>query len=494
MATVFKRTDRRNYQIAFFDATGERIERSSGTTDFKVAERIAREWESRELLKREGVIDPALDRLAAESRRPMQQHVDDFIEAIAKNVAPKQRKSLEKRITNICDKASVKALCDLTLYSVQTALVKLRQDDSLSTQTLNHYIRAIKQLTRWMVQDGRLAVDMLASLRTKNVDADRAYVRRELSDDELERIIETAEHGDAVLGMAGVDRAMLYRLAAGSGLRVGELASLTPESFDLDDDPPTVTVQAAYSKRKRTDVQPIRNDLAELLSDWLKSKAADNRVFALPDKTAKMLHKDLDTARQAWIEGAKADAEREAREKSDFLKVDDASGRVADFHSLRHSYISRLVSSGASVKVCQELARHSTPMLTVGRYAHTRLHDLTGALENIPTAGVKRSVDPEELRATGSLDSSPNLSELARQRKRQQSGHISQAISAKQRENSIQRPRLAVNSQAPTGARLNEQTRSDARKCTTATDRIRTDDLRFTKPLLCQLSYGGAAA
>ena len=25
----------------------------------------------------------------------------------------------------------------------------------------------------------------------------------------------------------------------------------------------------------------------------------------------------------------------------------------------------------------------------------------------------------------------------------------------------------------------------------TATGRIRTDDLRFTKPLLCQLSYGG---
>jgi len=28
----------------------------------------------------------------------------------------------------------------------------------------------------------------------------------------------------------------------------------------------------------------------------------------------------------------------------------DAAGRVADFHALRHTYISRLVRSGASVK------------------------------------------------------------------------------------------------------------------------------------------------
>ena len=32
----------------------------------------------------------------------------------------------------------------------------------------------------------------------------------------------------------------------------------------------------------------------------------------------------------------------------------------------------------------QELARHSTPTLTIGRYAHARLHDLTAALDSLP--------------------------------------------------------------------------------------------------------------
>ena len=50
----------------------------------------------------------------------------------------------------------------------------------------------------------------------------------------------------------------------------------------------------------------------------------------------------------------------------------------------RHTYISGIVAGGASVKTAQELARHSTPMLTIGRYSHARLHDLHGALDALP--------------------------------------------------------------------------------------------------------------
>ena len=58
-------------------------------------------------------------------------------------------------------------------------------------------------------------------------------------------------------------------------------------------------------------------------------------------------------------EDAKTDAERADRERSDFLKHIDADGRVLDFHGTRHTYIRAIVAGGASVKTCQELARHS---------------------------------------------------------------------------------------------------------------------------------------
>ena len=50
----------------------------------------------------------------------------------------------------------------------------------------------------------------------------------------------------------------------------------------------------------------------------------------------------------------------------------DDAGRVADFHSLRHTFITNLARGGVHPKVAQALARHSTITLTMDRYSHTR--------------------------------------------------------------------------------------------------------------------------
>jgi hypothetical protein len=73
--------------------------------------------------------------------------------------------------------------------------------------------------------------------------------------------------------------------------------------------------------------------------------------------------------------------QREEAERSDLLAYRDAAGLVADFYSLRHLYISRIVRSGATPKVAQELARHCAVRLTLGGYAHAALHDLTAAVD-----------------------------------------------------------------------------------------------------------------
>ena len=96
-----------------------------------------------------------------------------------------------------------------------------------------------------------------------------------------------------------------------AAFRAGELRSLTPASFDLDSDSPTVIVAAAHSKRRREDRQPIRQDLADLLRPWLATRPEGERVFAkLPGDTARMLRSDLAAARQEWIDEAPAQAER----------------------------------------------------------------------------------------------------------------------------------------------------------------------------------------
>lgn len=55
-----------------------------------------------------------------------------------------------------------------------------------------------------------------------------------------------------------------------------------------------------------------------------------------------------------------------------------------DFHALRHQFISNLARGGAHPKEAQALARHSTITLTMDRYTHLGIMDLTAALERLP--------------------------------------------------------------------------------------------------------------
>ena len=56
----------------------------------------------------------------------------------------------------------------------------------------------------------------------------------------------------------------------------------------------------------------------------------------------------------------------------------------ADFHALRHSYISLITQGGVHPKLAQKLARHSDINLTMSRYSHTLLADESEALKVLP--------------------------------------------------------------------------------------------------------------
>src|SRR5207244_5674178 len=73
----------------------------------------------------------------------------------------------------------------------------------------------------------------------------------------------------------------------------------------------------------------------------------------------------------------------------------------ADFHALRHTYLTLGGRAGIDLRTLQELAGHSTPTLTA-RYSHRRLYDLQGAVEKLPSFLPGESASsPQPLRATG---------------------------------------------------------------------------------------------
>lgn len=185
---------------------------------------------------------------------------------------------------------------------------------------------------------------------------------------------------------------MLYRIALGTGLRANEIRTLTPAAFDLEGNPPTVTVKACYSKHRRKDVQPLVPSLADVLAEYLKNRPADEAAFAMPEKTnvARMLRADL------------ADAD---------IPHKDASGHVVDFHALRHTYISLLALAGVAPKVLMDLARHSDINLTMGFYSHTLVSDRADALSVLPDL-TPETTEGHRVAATGTYDHGPDRGDL----------------------------------------------------------------------------------
>ena len=278
--------------------------------------------------------------------------------------------------------AKANRLSDLTLTRLQTALASLK-DAGLSLRTVHHYTRLTKNFTKWAWRDGRTREDLLAHLQPPdNPESDRRRERRALTADELERLVRAAEQGPERRRLSGIDRAMLYRITAGTGFRSEEMQSLTPESFALEGAYPTITVEAVDSKRCRRDVQPIQPALASFIQPWLSAKPKGQPLFPV--------------SRWAILTALQAD------EIGAGIEYKNDEG-FADFHALRHSFITTLAKSNAPVKIVQSLARHSTPVLTLGVYTHLGLYDQTPALDALPDL-TKPAPRSEAAKKTGTDD------------------------------------------------------------------------------------------
>ena len=395
------------------DASGM-IRRVPLATDKGVAQMMLSEKVRQVEREKAGLVDPTDE----QRKRPLSQHLTEFKRYLQnKGVTPKQVQTAINQTQSIVGSNKWKLIGDISASGTLEILGELRRSGK-SAQTYNHYLKSIKQFTRWLVRDRRVLVDPLAHLSKLNVSTDRRHDRRALTIEEFGRLIAAAESGPSIEAVSGPDRAMMYVLAAWTGFRKGEVGSLTLRSFRLDDDPPTATVAACYSKRKRQDAQILHSEVVRRLKEWLATKTdlgSDDLLFPVSGrvpggkerKTHKMMQLDLQAAREAWLEEAKTPEDRRAREESDFLKYQDDSGLFADFHSNRHLFITSLERAGLSPKMAQTLARHSDVRLTLGVYTHVGLHDQTTAIASLPpppSGGEKPGVEAAELRATGTED------------------------------------------------------------------------------------------
>ncbi len=306
-----------------------------------------------------------LNRRASMALLPLEDHVSDWHDSLLnKATTQRQANQVKARVDRIIAGCGFARYSDIDPLAVEGFLASLRGPDGISVRTSNFYMAAAKSFCAWMVANGRVASSPLAHLVALNPKVDVRLERRALTDKEMRTLLQAAENGPQWLGITGPERRFVYELALTTGLRAAELRSLEKRSFDLDNGKPTVTVQAGHSKHRRQDVLPLLVELAKRLRAHLANKLPTAKAIAIPEKTAQMLYADL--------------------ERAGIDRV-DAQGRIADFHSLRVSFITSLVMCGVNPKVAQVLARHSDIKLTMDTYTKIGADDQRVGLESLPS-------------------------------------------------------------------------------------------------------------
>jgi integrase len=290
-------------------------------------------------------------------------------------------------VVNVLDEMGAAYWNDLSKDAIRAALEARAERRGVAAGTFNRWLVSLRLFIRWCMDQGRAATDPTIGIKRRSQRADRRYIRRPLSPDELRRLIASANASTvAKMRLSGRERALLYLVAASTGWRWIELRRLQRMDFYLDEDPPMIAPPGWTQKSGRDDRLPLRADVAELLRAYFADNPAKPDALAFPMPTgrtgAPLLRFDLGNT------GDTPDVAEAKRERGEVpleaIPYKDERGRVADFHSLRHALATMIGRAGIQVKLAQGIMRHTDPALTIGVYTHAEDRERAAALEALP--------------------------------------------------------------------------------------------------------------
>lgn len=341
---------------AEWQVNGKTKRKKVGTKALAVA--ALAKFEDAEVRRKLGLPNPRAE--AEANARLVSELVDEYLTLLTyRDRSPAYRATVKQHLADLAEAARWRVWSDVTADALMKFAANVWMPVSeggrgLSRATANGYVRTAKSFAKWYAN--KLGTPSpLRGVLLFNEQVGARRTRRILTSDEFEQLLTATEAAPAPHNskIGGRERAALYRVAAHTGLRASELASLTPKSFRLDRSPPVVTIEAAHAKGRRTEFVPLPPELADLLRPWLAEKNAGERVW--PGNWA------VQRRQVRWLE---RDAQRAGIE-----------GRVT-FHNLRRRFVTRLIRSGADVDQVRRLARHKNVATTLNYYAESSIDEL----------------------------------------------------------------------------------------------------------------------
>jgi integrase len=424
------------YVAKYRDGAGVVQTVATGCRDEQAARRVLADLERRAELVKAKVMTAGEDAVAQHQGTSFADHLEGYIGFLeAAGACPEHRKERRRQLQRLADNCGWRTLADLQRDPVERWLA-LQARQGMGARTRNSYLTSALAFSNWSVETDRLLSNPFDRIPKADEKADPRRQRRAMSERELVQLLTVARERpllDALtvrkgprkgeryadvrpevrerLQRLGRERALIYKTLLLTGLRKGELASLTVAHLRLDEAVPFLTLDAAEEKNREGNDIPLRDDLAADLRDWLDDKLRrlqdearqsgapiparlppDTPVFDVPPKLCKILNRDL---RLAGI-----------------AKRDDR-GRVLDVHALRHTFGSLLSKGGVAPRTAQAALRHSKIDLTMNVYTDPKLLDVRGALDALPALPLDGDqAEGQAARMTGTDDPQRNRVQL----------------------------------------------------------------------------------
>lgn len=366
------------WYYSFTGPDGKPVRGRKGLRDHAATESLARREQLAADRQRAG-LDPPAGQVHPEAAKPIRSHLADYLAHLrAKGRVDQYVREVERQVTAVLDGVRPRAAADLTPAAVETWVGTLRgrEGEGIGPRTATGYAKAVASFLRWLRADRRIPANPLADWRPERDGTDVRRRRRRLTDPEFDRVLAQAARSAPVRRVRnarphGEARAVLYLVAAYSGIRAEELSTLTPAHFYLTGPVPHLALTGLASKRGREDLVPFPPAVVPRIAAFLEGRPAGRPVW--PGK---------------WYERAAELVAADLAACDPPIPYRDARGRYADFHALRRTYIRKLRDAGVSVEDARKLARHSTVNLTLEVYRdEAELEELGAAAAKLAGPG-----------------------------------------------------------------------------------------------------------
>jgi integrase/recombinase XerC len=243
-------------------------------------------------------------------------------------------------------------LAAIDVVAVRSFLASLARDHGRRSQ--GRALSALRTFFRWACRVGEAAANPAQRVRTPKAPQ---TLPRHLRPGEVEALL-AAPQGDAP--MARRDRAILELLYA-SGLRVAELVGLDWRDIDLQE-----RVLRTLGKGDKERMVPFGRPAQAALRAWREGWTALRAGSRGPAPSDEPLFVNLRGQRLT---------DRSVRRILDRYVAATATVHGVHPHTLRHTFATHLLESGADLRAIQELLGHSS-LSTTQRYTHVDIEHL----------------------------------------------------------------------------------------------------------------------